>query len=132
MRSLGKIEGEAEVSDEDFISPDGKSKDDDDNEAESAKELTHGKVTGQPRGSKAPALEMTPEMKMMVDEAVAKRFQQNVDQWKEDPSKNFIDIVRKNLTFTEEDEREEADRKLKERQMKRIDMTIQRDEKKKS
>ena len=60
VRSLGKAEGEAELSDEDFVSPDGKSKHDDKVKAGDAEELADGKVKGLPRGSKAPALEMTP------------------------------------------------------------------------
>jgi hypothetical protein len=132
VRSLGKAEGEAALSDEEFVSPDGKSEDDDKVKAGDAEELADGKVKGLPRGSKAPALEMTPEVKRMIDNEVEKRFMQNFETWKEDPSKNFTDVVRKNLKFTEEDEHEEADRKFKERHMKRIEMTIQRDEKRKA
>ena len=75
---------------------------------------------------------MIPEVKRMIDSEVEKRFMQNFETWKGDPSQSFIDVVGKNLKFTEEDEQEEADRKFKERQKKRFEMLSQRDEKRKA
>jgi hypothetical protein len=74
---------------------------------------------------------MTPEVQKIIDDEVEKRFNQNFETWKENPSQSFTQVVRRNLNL-EEDEQDEPDRKFKERQKKRLEMLIQRDEKRKA
>ena len=94
--------------------------------ARDAHELADGKAVGIPKTGKVPVFEMTPEVQKIIDVEVEKRFKDNFEAWK---AKQGTE-VRRQLNFKEEDAHDEADRKQKERQKRRLEMLIQQDEKK--